>query len=119
MKRLDVYDPAMCCSTGVCGPEVDPALVTFAADLQWVAAQGVEVRRHNLGQQPQAFAANPAVQAEMAAGMDRLPIIAVDGAIVATGSYPSRAQLAETLGLSLGKALPVRAAGCAPKSGCC
>jgi hypothetical protein len=30
--RLDVFDPAMCCSTGVCGPEVDPQLVQFAAD---------------------------------------------------------------------------------------
>jgi hypothetical protein len=37
MTKLEVYDPAMCCSTGVCGPEVDPALVTFAADLKWVA----------------------------------------------------------------------------------
>ncbi|MEI7606377.1 MAG: arsenic metallochaperone ArsD family protein [Rhodospirillaceae bacterium] len=28
----------MCCSTGVCGPEVDPVLVTFAADPKCVAA---------------------------------------------------------------------------------
>ena len=57
MKKLEVYDPAMCCSTGVCGPEVDPVLVTFAADLKWVAEQGVIVQRFNLGQEPQAFAA--------------------------------------------------------------
>ncbi len=31
--RIQVYDPAMCCSTGVCGPEVDPVLVRFATDL--------------------------------------------------------------------------------------
>ena len=61
MKTIEVYDPAMCCSTGVCGPEVDPVLVAFAADLKWVADQGVTVRRYNLGQEPQAFAANPAV----------------------------------------------------------
>jgi len=119
MKRLEVYDPAMCCSTGICGPEVDPALVAFAADLNWVADQGIVVERHNLGQEPQAFAANPAVLAEMAAGMDRLPVIAIDGHIVSTGVYLSRQQLASKLGLSLGKALPVRAACCPPNSGCC
>lgn len=25
MVKLQVFDPAMCCSTGVCGPSVDPA----------------------------------------------------------------------------------------------
>ena len=30
------FDPAMCCSTGVCGVDVDPVLAQFAADLKWV-----------------------------------------------------------------------------------
>ena len=123
MKKLEIYDPAMCCSTGVCGVEVDPALVQFAADLQWVAEQGVEVTRYNLGQAPQAFAANAAVIKEMKAGMDRLPIVAVDGQIVATGVHLSRAQLAQKLGLKLASEdkpdIKVGAGGCNPKSGCC
>ena len=119
MKKLEVYDPAMCCSTGVCGPEVDPVLVTFAADLQWVAEQGVSVRRYNLGQEPQAFAVNPAVLKEMQAGMDRLPIIAVDGHIVSTGVHLSRAQLMQKLGLTAGEQSPVTSPCCSPKSGCC
>jgi hypothetical protein len=41
MERLDIYDPAMCCSTGVCGPQVDPVLVRFAADVKWLQDQGV------------------------------------------------------------------------------
>jgi hypothetical protein len=122
MKKLEVYDPAMCCSTGVCGPEVDPALVTFAADLKWAAEQGIEVRRYNLGSEPQAFAANPAVVREMEAGMDRLPVLAVDGHIVSTGIYPSREQLAAKLGLVTKPRVTVKADGsscCSPKSGCC
>jgi len=122
MRKLEVYDPAMCCSTGVCGPEVDPALVAFAADLKWVAGQGVAVQRYNLGTEPQAFAANPAVIKEIEAGMDRLPIIAVDGHIVSTGIYPSRDQLAAKLGLSAAKpkiTLKAVNACCPPKSGCC
>ncbi|CAA7618296.1 arsenite efflux transporter metallochaperone ArsD [Magnetospirillum sp. UT-4] len=121
MKKLDVYDPAMCCSTGVCGPQVDPVLVAFAADLAWVAEQGVAVQRHNLGTEPQAFAANAAVVKEMEAGMDRLPLIAIDGHIVSTGVYLSRAQLAAKLGLAAPVQLAVAPASscCSPKSGCC
>ena len=123
VKRIEVFDPAMCCSTGVCGVDIDPVLVQFAADLQWTSEQGVEVRRYNLGQEPQAFAANPAVLKEMEAGMDRLPIIAVDGQIVATGVYLSRAQLAQKLGIALATndkpRIKVGGSCCNPKSGCC
>lgn len=123
MKKLEVFDPAMCCSTGVCGVDVDPVLVQFAADLQWVAEQGVDVKRYNLGQEPQAFAANPAVLKEMEAGMERLPIIVVDGQIVATGARLSRLQLAQKLGLKLASQdkphIKIGSACCNPKSGCC
>ncbi len=124
MKTLEVFDPAMCCSTGVCGVDVDPVLPQFAADLKWLEEHGVIVQRHNLGQEPQAFAANPAVLKEMEAGMDRLPILVVDGHIVATGMYPSRAQLVQKLGLTsdgtIKKVISVAAAPCCtPKSGCC
>ncbi|HNI82003.1 MAG TPA: arsenite efflux transporter metallochaperone ArsD [Rhodocyclaceae bacterium] len=118
MKKLEVFDPAMCCSTGVCGVDVDPVLAQFAADLKWVAEQGVTVARHNLGQEPQAFAANPAVVKEMEAGMDRLPILVVDGHVVSTGMYPSRQQLAHKLGLALATAdkphIKVGSCGCKP-----
>ena len=121
MSKLEVFDPALCCPTGVCGVEVDPVLAQFAADLQWVAAQGVEVARHNLGQAPQAFAANPLVVKEMEAGMDRLPLVLIDGRVVATGMYPSRAQLAQKLGLSLAADTRprLRPNNCEPGSGCC
>lgn len=119
MKKLEVYDPAMCCSSGVCGPEVDPVLVTFAADLKWLAEQGVSVQRHNLGQEPQAFAANPAVLKEMEAGMDRLPIIVLDGHIIATGVYLSRDQLSQKIGLAAGEPIRAKASCGSPKSGCC
>jgi hypothetical protein len=122
MKKLEVFDPAMCCSTGVCGVEVDPVLAQFAADLKWVSEHSVIVERHNLGQEPQAFAANPAVVKEMEAGIDRLPILALDGHIITTGMYPSRQQLAQKLAIQLTTAeKPHVVAGkcCAPKSGCC
>jgi arsenical resistance operon trans-acting repressor ArsD len=120
MKTLEVYDPAMCCSTGVCGPDVDPALVAFAADLKWAGEQGVTIKRYNLGQEPQAFMANAAVVKEIEAGMDRLPIIAVDGRIVSTGVYLTRSQIAQKLGLNEDVSLFKKSSSCCtPDSGCC
>lgn len=94
MKTLHVYDPAMCCSTGVCGPQIDPNLVRFAADLKWLAAQCVDVQRFNLSQNPAAFAQNEVVRATMVEKGDAaLPLLIADGKIVATGRYPERKEL--------------------------
>jgi hypothetical protein len=111
MKRVEVFDPPMCCSTGVCGPTVDPALVRFAADLHWLANQRVAVERYNLAQQPQAFAANADVRAALTEdGNACLPLIVVDGIIASKGTYPARNELARLAGVEPGSAcaeLPV------------
>ena len=100
MKKMEVFDPPMCCSTGVCGPNVDPALVQFAADLHWLANQRVAVERYNLAQQPQAFAASAIVKAALREhGNECLPLILFNGAIVSKGCYPSREELARLAGV--------------------
>ena len=79
MTRITVYDPAMCCSTGVCGPEVDPKLAQFTGDLDWLKSQGIEVRRFNLAQEPASFVENPAIKAILErSGGDELPAIVVE-----------------------------------------
>ena len=104
MKRLDIYDPAMCCSTGVCGPAVDPVLVRFGADVKWLQEQGVEVRRFNLSQSPAAFVENEQVkQALTEKGEGVLPLLLADGQVVASGHYPERGQLSAALGLMSGE----------------
>jgi len=93
--KLEVFDPAMCCSTGVCGPSVDPALAAFAADLDWVASTGAEVRRYNLGQEPGAFAGNEQVRILLQAkGEAALPVVFIDGELRSSGRYPTRDELA-------------------------
>jgi hypothetical protein len=100
MKKLEVFDPPMCCSTGVCGPNVDPALVQFGADFLWVAGQGIHVERYNLAQQPQAFAHNEAVKALLREqGNACLPLILLDGEVISIGRYPNREELAKLVGL--------------------
>ncbi len=100
MHKLEVFDPPMCCPTGVCGPAVDPALVRFAGNVAWLKANGVEVERFNLSQDPGAFAENPVVASAMESGRDSLPLILVDGKLVAERAYPEREALAQLVGLA-------------------
>ena len=101
MATVEVFDPPLCCSSGVCGPDVDPALVRFATDLSWLGAQGVSVVRHNLAQEPQAFVSNAIVKDALDRDGDRcLPLVLVDGAIVARERYPLRDELARLAGLA-------------------
>jgi hypothetical protein len=125
---IRVFDPAMCCSTGVCGPSIDPELARFAADLDWLRKQGVQVERFNLSQRPDAFAGTPAVKEALSRGTEVLPLILVGDRIAVEGSYPSRETLAALAGVvvkKLGMA-PEGSGGCCPpspgaepKTGCC
>jgi hypothetical protein len=115
---LRVFDPALCCSTGVCGPSVDPDLARFAADLAWLKQEGVTVERFNLAQEPAAFAANAVVKEALARGTEVLPLVLVDERIAVEGSYPSREVLAALAGIVVKRepAAP-KASVCTPGSG--
>ncbi len=101
MPKVEVFDPPMCCSTGVCGPTVDPALVRFAADVDWLRSQGVEVVRYNLAQDPSPFVSNRKVADAMRGRDDALPLLLVDGVIASQGKYPDREMLERLAGVSL------------------
>jgi AhpD family alkylhydroperoxidase len=102
--KLEVFDPPMCCATGVCGPTVDPVLVRFSADVKWLQEQSIEVQRFNLSQSPAAFVENEQVkQALTEKGEAALPLLLVDGRVLASGNYPERSELAAALGLMSGQ----------------
>jgi AhpD family alkylhydroperoxidase len=99
--KLEVFDPAMCCSTGVCGTNPDPALARFAADLEWLNGQGTQVERFNLSQQPGTFAERELVRAALTEGGETvLPVILLEGRAVSQGRYPSRQELASWVNLT-------------------
>lgn len=105
--KLQIFDPPMCCSTGICGPGVDPALVEFTADLDWLKRQGVEVERYNLSQQTQAFVSNTTVNDALKKdGNDCLPLVLLDGKIILQGAYPTREKLAEVTGIKISESAP-------------
>jgi hypothetical protein len=95
MKNIQVFDPALCCSTGVCGVDVEQQLVDFSADVEWAKQYGAQIERFNLAQQPMVFAENLTVRGFLErSGQDALPLILVDGEIALAGRYPSRSELA-------------------------
>lgn len=124
---IRVYEPALCCATGVCGPDLDQTLVQFTADLDYLKSQGVDIERHNLAVDPMAFASDETVRSFLqVAGSEGLPLTLVNGVTVATGTYLSRARLATMAGLEVGSDAAADADEelcCtpeeAPATGCC
>jgi len=90
MKTIQVYDPPLCCATGVCGTGIDPDLVNLSTMLTRLGKHGITVERYNLGQKPTAFADNPVVKALLEQeGKGALPLVIVDGKVHVHGRYPN------------------------------
>ena len=129
MNTVHIYDPPLCCSSGVCGEDVDQSLVDISATLVNAKAEGIEVVRHNLANAPLDFAAEPAVKRLLTdEGSDALPAIVVNGRLVLSGRYPSIDELrawsaggqpvvvpnADAMRLT-----PVQSTSCCGGSACC
>jgi hypothetical protein len=96
MKKVEIFDPALCCSTGVCGPSVDPELVRVASAIFLLGKKGYEVKRYNLGFEPAIFIENQEVnQVLHDNGPDSLPITLVEGKVTKIGTYPTNDELAQ------------------------
>jgi len=123
--KIEIYDPAMCCSTGICGPSVDPELVRIQETLRQIQKQApdVQIDRYGLASDPQAFIANTAV-AELLKneGPECLPLVYADGELVSKGSYAGNDQLQEILNKAgivavLDEKKKKNSCGCGPR--CC
>ena len=118
MTTIHVFDPALCCSTGVCGVETDQALVTFSADVEWAKQNGAHIERFNLAQEPMVFAENATVKRFLErSGQEALPLILVDGEIALAGRYPNREELARWAGVK--EVEDAKSGACCSGSSCC
>ncbi|MDN0084956.1 arsenite efflux transporter metallochaperone ArsD [Crenobacter sp. SG2305] len=118
MRTIQVFDPALCCSTGVCGVDVDQALVSFAADVGWAKQNGANIERFNLAQQPLAFAENATVKGFLErSGHEGLPLILINGEVAMAGRYPTRKELARWVGII--EISPTQSSSCCSGSSCC
>ncbi|MFA9556582.1 arsenite efflux transporter metallochaperone ArsD [Evansella sp. AB-rgal1] len=99
--KIRVYDPALCCPTGVCGPSVDPELTRIATAIFLLQKKGVDIKRYNLGSEPNEFVEEPKVQAMLQEKeLDALPLVLVDGEVKKVGKYPTNSELADWTGIS-------------------
>ena len=122
MNSIQVFDPAMCCNTGVCGVDVDQQLVNFSADADWAKDRGVKIERFNLAQQPMAFAENAVVKGFLErSGQEALPVILVNGDIALAGRYPNRTEIARWAGVSVIPVTsePPKESSCCSGNKCC
>lgn len=106
--KIEIFDPAMCCSTGVCGPSVDPELIRVANEVEKMKKQGVDVQRFNLSQEPQAFVMNATVKGLLEEkGVEVLPVTLVNGEVKKEGAYPATKEWEEWTGLKIAKGLNI------------
>lgn len=122
MKTMFIYEPAMCCETGLCGVGVDSELLRISTVVGALKKNGIEIKRYNLSNAPQEFVKNKEVNTLMMnEGVEVLPITVLDGKIIKTGKYPTNDEIAATLGIPvsiLGQQTPQGGCGCGSK-GCC
>ena len=118
--QVRVFDPEMCCSSGVCGPAPDPALIDFQRVLERLKAEGEDVQRYQLSRQPQAFVGTPQVyQILLQLGASALPVVTVDGQVVSVGAYPTYAQLKSHRSMAVPAAVAGKQSGCGCGDGRC
>ncbi len=106
--KVEIYDPAMCCSSGLCGPTLDPVLVRMNDAVLALKKQGIEIERFNLAQQPKAYMENKTVADLLRKnGKKILPVIMVNGEVFRTGEYPSYEDLCAALNIGQLQSKPI------------
>lgn len=99
MKKIEIYDPAMCCESGVCGPSIDPELLRVSFIVKNLENKKYPIIRHNLSNDPQAFVDNSQVNDMLhSIGVNGLPYIFLDGELKMTKRYPTNEEFSEWTG---------------------
>jgi hypothetical protein len=107
MKKIEIFDPAMCCSTGLCGANINPDLMRIAVIIDNLKKRGITVTRHNLRDEPQVYINNKTINDYLKQyGAEVLPITLVDGKIAVTKTYPTTQEMSDWTGVNL-KFMPV------------
>jgi hypothetical protein len=88
--KIEIFEPNLCCSTGVCGPAPDRALINLQELVHQIQQTGTEIRRYAINQQPLAFTSNETIRTYIREkGTHNFPVTLVNGQIVLENRYPS------------------------------
>ena len=89
-NKFIIYDPPMCCSSGLCGPNPDQGLIDLNTTLSELKKLGVEVERYIITQSPEKFKENlKVIELIQKLQLKALPITTLNGEVVKSGSYPT------------------------------
>lgn len=95
---LELFEPSLCCDSGVCGPEPDKELIELQNSIQLLKKTGIETKRYAINQAPMVFVQNALVRDFIKAnGPGKLPLTLFENKIVKSGSYPTMAELKELI----------------------
>lgn len=91
---VEIFDPPMCCPTGLCGPALDQSLLDVSEMLLQLAAEQIRVERYQMTSHPQVFLNNTEVMRLVREQqMEALPITVVKGRVIKVGAYPSLSEI--------------------------
>lgn len=123
MKKMSIYEPAMCCDTGLCGVSIDPELLRISAIINALKKNGVEVKRYNLNSAPMEFVENKVINRFInEKGVDELPAVILEGEIIITKRYPTNEEFVKLLGIPesyLSESKAAENGGCCCSGGKC
>ncbi|WP_071130079.1 arsenite efflux transporter metallochaperone ArsD [Enterococcus timonensis] len=121
MTELALFEPAMCCSTGVCGPSVNEDLLQITSVMNALdTLEGFQAKRYNLSSDPQTFVENEQMSKLLQEkGADALPATLLNGEIVKFGGYPSIEEITAFTGVRFVPMESNDGGSCGPNSGCC
>jgi len=98
MKKMIIFEPAMCCSTGICGPGVDRQLLRVSSIINNLNKNGILVERYNVSSNPQMFVDNKTINEMLNnEGVEVLPVTMVDDVVVKTKIYPTDEEFSKLL----------------------
>jgi hypothetical protein len=98
VARVEIFEPPMCCPTGLCGPVQDQTLLDLLETVRSLESSGVKVSRYQPSTNPTAFTNHAEVMAAVRArNTAALPITLVNGRVVKSGAYASLEDIREAL----------------------
>lgn len=102
MKILEIFEPAMCCSTWVCWPSINPDLLRISTVINALKGKWFPIKRYNLSSNPQDFVSNKIINDLLQKeGSDILPITILDDELIKTKEYPTNEELSSWLNIDI------------------
>ena len=98
MKKLEIFEPELCASDGMCGLSADHEIMRIDKVVEVLQANLYDINRYVQPEDRQKFMDNDTVvKFDREKGNNALPVILLDGAIVMDGKYPTNDEIAQWL----------------------